>query len=55
MKYIVYKDTSDEYRWRLKADNGETVGDSGEGYKNKNDILEIIGNINDDFEIEEAL
>lgn len=31
----VYEDVAGEWRWRLKAGNGETVADSGEGYVTK--------------------
>ena len=37
MKYQLYKDSRQEYRWRLKADNGKIIADSGEGYKAKSD------------------
>ena len=26
-----------EFRWRLRADNGEIIADSGEGYTDKDD------------------
>jgi uncharacterized protein len=32
MKFKVYRDNAGEWRWRLVAGNGRTVGDSGEGY-----------------------
>lgn len=35
----VYPDDSGEWRWREKADNGEPVADSGEGYKNRGDCI----------------
>jgi uncharacterized protein len=35
MKVTVYRDKSGEYRWKLAAENGEIVADSGEGYKLK--------------------
>lgn len=35
--FQVYKDKSGEYRWRLRADNNETIADSAEGYKKKPD------------------
>ena len=35
MKFEVYKDKSGEWRWRLKATNGQIVATSGEGYVNK--------------------
>lgn len=31
MEYEVYEDAAGEYRWRLRASNGDIVGDSGEG------------------------
>ncbi len=36
-KFEVYKDKKGEYRWRLKAKNGEPIADSSEGYKAKSD------------------
>jgi uncharacterized protein YegP (UPF0339 family) len=39
MRYKVYKDRSGEWRWRLVAANGNTLADSGEGYRNKQDCL----------------
>lgn len=35
----VYKDRAGEWRWRRKASNGQTVGASTEGYKNKQDCI----------------
>lgn len=32
MKFEIYQDTVGDYRWRLRAANGEIVADSGEGY-----------------------
>jgi uncharacterized protein YegP (UPF0339 family) len=37
MVYVIYRDSAQEYRWRLFADNNKIVADSGEGYKNKAD------------------
>lgn len=34
-KFEVYKDASGEYRWRLKASNGQTIATGGEGYTSK--------------------
>jgi uncharacterized protein YegP (UPF0339 family) len=31
-KITVYEDRAGEYRWSLKANNGKTTADSGEGY-----------------------
>lgn len=45
MVFEVYTDKSGEYRWRLKVENGNTIADSGEGYKNKEDCLSAIESI----------
>jgi uncharacterized protein len=42
MKYVVFRDQSKEWRWRLKADNGESIAVSGEGYVNKQDCIYAI-------------
>lgn len=42
MKYEVYKDTSYQHRWRLKAANGKIIANAGEGYTNKADCLAAI-------------
>ena len=36
-----YRDAAGEYRWRRVADNGNIITGSGEGYKNKRDMLEM--------------
>ena len=36
-KIKFYKDNANEWRWRRVAPNGEIVGASTEGYKNKTD------------------
>ena len=43
--FEVYKDRSGEWRWRFVAPNRKTMGDSGEGYVNKNDCLSAIQTI----------
>lgn len=40
-RYEWFKDASGEYRWRLRAANGEIVA-SGEGYKRKSGALKGI-------------
>ena len=35
MQFELYKDQSSEFRWRLLADNGRIIADSGEGYTTK--------------------
>ena len=36
-EFEVYEDKAGEWRWRLRANNGEIIGDSGEGYVYKHD------------------
>lgn len=38
-KWEFYQDAKGEYRWRRKAANGEIVGASTEGYKNRADCV----------------
>lgn len=42
MKFEVYQDKQNQWRWRLKAENGEILADSGEGYHNKIDALAAV-------------
>lgn len=34
-KFELYKDAKGEYRWRLKASNGQVIATGGEGYASK--------------------
>ena len=38
-KWEIYKDNAKEWRWRRTAKNGEIVGASHEGFKNKQDCV----------------
>lgn len=43
MNFSLYKDGRGEWRWRIySANNSDILGDSGEGYKNKQDALHAI-------------
>jgi uncharacterized protein len=46
MKFEIYQDSSRQWRWRLKAANGEKLA-SGEAYRNKDDCLTCIGSLMD--------
>jgi uncharacterized protein YegP (UPF0339 family) len=35
MKVIVFRSKDCDYRWSLRADNGEVIADSGEGYRRR--------------------
>lgn len=37
LTFEIYKDNSGDFRWRLKASNGQVIGTSGQGYKAKAD------------------
>lgn len=39
-KTSIYKDSSDEWRWKTLAPNNRTIGASTEGYHNKQDCIE---------------
>jgi uncharacterized protein len=43
--FEVYKDKSGEYRWRLKASNGQAIASSGEGYASKKSCLDGIESV----------
>jgi len=45
LKFRVFKDSADEWRWNLHTHNGSIVADSGEGYKNKKDCYAAIDTI----------
>lgn len=45
LKFEMYKDKADEYRWRLKAGNGAVLATPGQGYKDKADAkngIEVV-------------
>lgn len=42
MKFELYEDTNSQWRWRLKAQNGEIIADSAESYHNKADCMNGI-------------
>lgn len=44
-KFVLFQDNAGEWRWRLQHSNGNTVADSGEGYKNKGDATHEIENL----------
>lgn len=40
-----YIDGSGEWRWRVIHENGNILGDSGEGYQNKQDAVDAYNTI----------
>ena len=41
-KFEIYQDKRSEWRWRLKAGNGELVAISEEGFSSKSNVLKTI-------------
>jgi len=41
-RFEVYEDAAEEWRWRLRADNGELIADSGEGYANRSKAMDAV-------------
>ena len=37
MRFEIYRTHDGEWRWRLRAANGNVVADSGEGYRRRED------------------
>lgn len=42
MSFYLYKDTAGQWRWYLKASNGEKIAVSSESYYNKQDAKHAI-------------
>lgn len=40
--FQVYQDKAGHWRWRFRANNGQILADSGEGYINKQDCVNGI-------------
>ncbi|BAK70953.1 YegP family protein [Aliarcobacter butzleri] len=38
----IYQDNREEWRWRRKSSNGNIVGSSSKGYKNKQDCKDNV-------------
>jgi uncharacterized protein YegP (UPF0339 family) len=52
MSFEVYKDKADEYRFRLKASNGETIL-SSEGYSAKSGAMNGIESVKENSKMDE--
>jgi uncharacterized protein YegP (UPF0339 family) len=48
LKFEVYQDAKEQYRWRLKAANGKVLATPGQGYKAKRDCLNGVERIKND-------
>jgi len=45
LKFEVYQDAAQDFRWRLKAGNGQILATAGQGYKAKADCLKGVERI----------
>ncbi len=41
-KIQIFQDVAGEFRWRIVAGNGEVVASSGEGFRDKTDVLRAV-------------
>jgi uncharacterized protein YegP (UPF0339 family) len=51
----IYRDAVGEWRWRIKAANGRTLADSGEGYEKRTDCeqgLEVVRLLSEQWPME---
>ena len=54
-KVEIYRDAVGEWRWRIKAANGRTLADSGEGYEKRTDCeqgLEVVRLLSEQWPME---
>lgn len=50
MRVVVYRGDDGDWRWTVKAPNGEIVADSSEGYRNKAHAVEMAARLFPDYE-----
>ena len=41
----IFSDAQEKTRWRIKAKNGKIIASSGQGFKNKEDAVDIVERI----------
>lgn len=44
--FELYQDKAKKWRWRIKARNGQVLGDSGEGYATRSNCQEAVDRLN---------
>ncbi len=47
MKFVVYRDSGGNYRWRLVARNGQTIASSGEAFDSQSNARRAAENVRD--------
>jgi uncharacterized protein YegP (UPF0339 family) len=45
MKFVIYKDSSSKWRWRLVARNGQTIASSGESFDSHSNAKRAAENV----------
>ena len=50
MQIETYKDKAGEFRWRMRASNGQIIATSGEGYANRSDMIATINGLRRGFQ-----
>ncbi len=45
MKFVIYKDSRGNYRWRLVSSNGQTVASSGESFSSHTSAVRAAENV----------
>jgi uncharacterized protein YegP (UPF0339 family) len=55
MKWELYEDAGGDWRWRLVAQNGLVMADSGEGYTRRRDCHRAIDRIEQEMHLRVAL
>ena len=48
MKFEIFEDRAGEYRWRLRARNGEPMARGGEGFTTKRSCLRSVERIKEE-------
>ena len=41
-RFVIYRDSLGEYRWRFRATNGEIIADSAESYRSRYDCKQGV-------------
>ena len=45
MRFEIYADSADKFRWRLVSSNGQTVASSGESFASKSNARDAAENV----------
>jgi uncharacterized protein YegP (UPF0339 family) len=48
LKFVIFRDMKDGYRWRLSSASGQTVGRSERGYLHKGECAQEVYRLKDD-------